>query len=196
MRRAEEIKDTAERVLERLQADRLPVRPADILRRCRRTRIYTYTQAEDALEMDPAEIERISGGADAFTLRFEEETESSYIVCYRERGNPARLNFTLAHELGHIVLRHEGRSTAEEREADLFASCLLCPDEALDGLDHPTADRLARLCYVSRACAEQAVRRREKDLPPKRKNSRLAKYIRAYVENGERHLLRWTNEKR
>jgi hypothetical protein len=50
----------------------------------------------------------------------------------------SRLRFSIAHELGHFLLKHEPltqiggeRSPAVEREADAFASELLLPEELL-----------------------------------------------------------------
>ena len=56
------------------------------------------------------------------------------IVARRPLG-PFRLRFTLAHELGHLVLGHQvfaGPRRPEEREANLFASALLMPREAAE----------------------------------------------------------------
>lgn len=56
------------------------------------------------------------------------------IVLNAKRGNDARKNFSLAHELGHIVLHIHKQDVDEERmeeEADLFAGCFLIPGDAL-----------------------------------------------------------------
>lgn len=58
-----------------------------------------------------------------------------------ERKNPkVKQNFTLCHELGHVILQHEGlhfmksisnKEDAIEREANIFTSILLMPDIVL-----------------------------------------------------------------
>ena len=58
-----------------------------------------------------------------------------------ERDNPkVKQNFTLCHELGHFILRHEGNYFAEsidnqenllEREANIFSAVVLMPDIVL-----------------------------------------------------------------
>lgn len=48
------------------------------------------------------------------------------IVLYSPSWNVGRVNYTLAHEVGHIVLRHTG-SEHDESEANRFASALLMP---------------------------------------------------------------------
>lgn len=52
-----------------------------------------------------------------------------YFVLYNDRTeNGRRLSFTLAHELGHIMLAHAGEDRErEEREANAFAASLLSP---------------------------------------------------------------------
>ena len=136
----------AYRCLVKLNITQLPVRPLEILRKCRNTVVYTYQQAAENLHIEETEFEKRCGDADAFTIRGGEQ----YVVCYRVGGNPARLNFTLAHELGHILLKHNEDTSVEEAEANCFAGHLLCPEPAVQGM---TAEEIATRCYVSRAAA-------------------------------------------
>ncbi len=92
---------------------------------------------------------------DGMTVRY----GGQYLVLYREA--PARrLAFTLAHELGHILLGHAGESpTAEEREANAFAASLLCPAAAVGYLVHRrerllTAEELTAIFPLSHEAAE------------------------------------------
>ena len=138
------------RALVRMNSGELPGRPLAMLRRCRRTAVYTYEEAADHLSMPQEDFARRCYGADAFTIRG--GAEPCYVVCYRGGGNPARLNFTLAHELGHILLGHREDGTAEEAEANCFAQQLLCPAPVLRRLAEAaplTAERLAAACFVS-----------------------------------------------
>ncbi len=75
-----------------------------------------------------------------------------------------RRRFTLAHELGHIVLGHilidtpQGRtfdiSKPEiERQADIFASRLLAPACVLWGINAQTAEQIATICNISHEAA-------------------------------------------
>ena len=143
----------AYRCLVELNITHLPVRPLEILRRCRHTVVYTYQQAAENLHIEETVFEKRCGEADAFTIRGGEQ----YVVCYREGGNPARLNFTLAHELGHILLKHTEDTRVEEAEANCFAGHLLCPGPAVAGM---TAEQLATSCYVSRSAVFSALENR------------------------------------
>ena len=76
-----------------------------------------------------------------------------------------RSRFTIAHELGHILLGHVGkyrlvnREPAHtddpiEQEANVFASRLLAPACVLWGCGVQSAQDIARLCDISRTAAE------------------------------------------
>lgn len=73
------------------------------------------------------------------------------MVVVRRDSSPFRLRFTLAHELGHLVLRHQvfaGPHQPVEKEANLFAQALLLPrDSILEDLsvEPLTLSRLAIL---------------------------------------------------
>ncbi len=52
---------------------------------------------------------------------------SERIVAYNNAMPKARVRFSLAHELGHHVLKHQGSSRRNEIEANYFAGHLLAP---------------------------------------------------------------------
>lgn len=59
---------------------------------------------------------------------------------------PDRMRFTLAHEIGHLILHKDLIDEESEMEADLFASELLMPKEDIKNMLLPfSLDRLARL---------------------------------------------------
>ena len=154
----------AYRVLIAQQVRTLPVDPLCLLRRCRGTVVWTFGEAAERLSLSPGEFDRRFGAADAFTLC----GDGRYVVVYREGGNPARQRFTLAHELGHRVLGHTGGAT-DEREADCFASHLLCPRPVIVRLAERgaplDAERLAGVFYVSLGCAKMAVATPQPTIP-------------------------------
>jgi len=53
------------------------------------------------------------------------------IILYNEQKPDARRRFTIAHEIGHIALKHCEHGAAEEAEANFFAAQLLMPDAIL-----------------------------------------------------------------
>lgn len=58
--------------------------------------------------------------------------ENLYLVIYNDAVNYRyRINWTIAHEIGHIYLGHTNDTAQEEIEAHAFASYLLMPDTIL-----------------------------------------------------------------
>lgn len=83
-----------------------------------------------------------------------------------------RCRFTIAHELGHILLGHPTRNGYHartidkdrpeiEREADMFASRLLAPACVLWGLGLHTAEEIAKACNISLTAAAIRTERME-----------------------------------
>lgn len=81
-----------------------------------------------------------------------------------------RIRFTIAHELGHILLGHVGKYSLVnrepspndnpiEREANVFASRLLAPACVLYGCGIKTADEISALCDISPQAAEYRMKR-------------------------------------
>lgn len=61
--------------------------------------------------------------------------EFPIIILNLNKGSKARKNFSLAHELGHLILHSEIdeiNSDKMEEEADVFAGCFLMPQSALE----------------------------------------------------------------
>lgn len=108
--------------------------------------------------------------AEGLSLRFQGE----YLILYDETiKNPRRILFTLAHELGHILLGHaEEKGETAEREAHCFAAALLAPTVALRYLatrDGPLcAERLTAVFPLSQEAAVHrlAMLERTPILPP------------------------------
>lgn len=86
-----------------------------------------------------------------------------YIFVFRGAYRP-RQRFTVAHELGHILLRHVGKYALVNREpipsdnpieqaANVFASRLLAPACVLWGCNAFTPEAIADLCDISMQAA-------------------------------------------
>ena len=161
MNSSDRVARLAYRILLRHGDGTLPVQPMDILRRCRGVRVMEQREASRNAGVDRF----LQPGHEAVTIPVPlEDGGLGRLVVYDGTADPPRLRFTLAHELGHIALRHTGSFEGEEREADLFASHLLIP--------RPVLWRLAkeRSLYVEELCAlffvsPTALRRTRYDRP-------------------------------
>lgn len=94
-----------------------------------------FIQRLAALEIDTVRLNRLST---AYSLHVEDRD----VIVIPETGNWFKENFDLAHELGHLVLGHEGVMSTQGREvsreetaANAFAADLLLPEHELRGID-------------------------------------------------------------
>lgn len=70
--------------------------------------------------------------AEGITLRL----PGMSLILYDDKiKNDGRRNWTIAHELGHVLLGHTELTKATEREADAFAAELLMPESVIRFLD-------------------------------------------------------------
>ena len=98
--------------------------------------------------------------------------EGRPVIVVSRDAVPARQRFTVAHELGHILLGHVGRYELVNREpspqdnpieqaANVFASRLLAPACVLWGCGAKTPEEIATLCSISHQAAEFRAERME-----------------------------------
>lgn len=110
---------------------------------------------------------------------YEPTDESDGMSCYingmphiyvSSEVSPERRRFTIAHELGHIILGHVGKYELVNREpspddnpveqaANVFASRLLSPACVLWGCNVRTAEQIQELCKISQTAAEYRAKR-------------------------------------
>ena len=110
---------------------------------------------------------------------YETTDESDGMSCYingvphvfvSSAVSPERRRFTIAHEIGHIILGHVGKfelinrepsptDNPIERAANVFASRLLSPACVLWGCNVRTAGQIQELCQISRTAAEDRAER-------------------------------------
>lgn len=87
-------------------------------------------------------------------------------IVYSDTESRERVRFTIAHELGHILLGHElspdksghfrtasDRREPAETQADEFAARLLAPACVLWGLEAYEPEEIARICDISAEAA-------------------------------------------
>lgn len=100
--------------------------------------------------------------SDGFTVR----SDGRCYVFYNMEQSPGRVRFTIAHELGHVLLGHLGdgehtvynrepspEDSPEEHTANVFASRLLAPACVLHALGAVTPEQIAAACDISMAAA-------------------------------------------
>lgn len=94
-----------------------------------------------------------------------------WTIVYNDSDTPGRIRFTVAHELGHILLGHEieagfghyrrvvRNKPIAETQADEFAARLLAPACVLWALNITSAAEIERVCGISHQAALYRARR-------------------------------------
>lgn len=147
-------RDAAWKILLDCGVDRLPVDLNDI---CKRLGVRVRCYA-DVRGMSDAALQ-----ADGLTFF----SWGKPVILYNQDRSPMRIRFTIAHELGHLVMGHvaPGQRTSINREpspaddpietaANQFAARLLAPACVLWGLDVHTPEEISELCHISQQAAE------------------------------------------
>ncbi len=112
--------------------------------------------ARDNVVEPPVDVERIAFREGLRVVRKHLRTVDGYVednvLAVNADHARTRQRFTIAHELGHLVLHADGTDDNSEREADQFASALLIPREMLRRAVAETQDvhALRRRFNVSR----------------------------------------------
>lgn len=160
-------RDEAWRLLIKNHTSELPV---DVRKICKseRVRVLTYEQGKEVIES--LGLQDHVRDNDAFSL--------ARVIFYDDSTTPERQRFSIAHELGHIVLHASNGATVYNREvspndepieseANVFASRLLAPLCILHFLGVSSAQEISAFCAISNPAAEIRYRRlckiRERD---------------------------------
>lgn len=97
-------------------------------------------------------------------------TPDHRIIVYNEALPSEEIRFTVAHELGHLFLGHDlayerygttrnDQKAISEKQANQFATRLLCPSCVLWALDLDTPEKIAVFCHVPMSVAKERAKR-------------------------------------
>ena len=168
-RRYRQIRDAAAAVLVQHSDGRMPIRPQDILAHMPRCRCDIFSRYRQKMGLTQHAAGEFFTSRDAFSS-YDAQAGHYLVICNDDdhaRGVPGRLRWTLAHEIGHIVLGHlqvmgqslylqedSGEEYARfEREADYFAAMLLAHPALLQVCGIPSVGALQAFCGLSHAAA-------------------------------------------
>ncbi len=137
--------------------------PVDLNRILRQLGVGAYTYQENRRLIEKLRLSGIAGATEGLSFY----RKGKPVILYDNSLLPYRIRFTIAHEVGHIVLRHisPGDVTKRNHEPDIadspletaanqFAARLLAPACVLWGLNIHTADEIGELCHISHQAAE------------------------------------------
>ncbi|MGN0182840.1 MAG: ImmA/IrrE family metallo-endopeptidase [Candidatus Ornithomonoglobus sp.] len=163
------VRDLSWEILIRFNISSLPV---DIFSICHKAGIMVYTYRQNKELIDRLGLAQHVKNNDGFSTTINKR----YVIFYDDTIIPSgRAKFTLAHELGHILLRHitkdnvvtrwnRGEETPHdprETAANQFAARLLAPACILRELNVQTVDELRELTGLSYTAAGYRLQRLE-----------------------------------
>lgn len=150
--------------------------PVSVRALCRRMGICLFKYTEGASLIEKYKLHKYLKNDGFSTI-----IQNNYIVFYDETKPVSRIRFTIAHEIGHIVLKHllyqniacrhfvtdwnaEGAAAPNplETAANIFASRLLAPACVLWKLNIHSAEEIETLCGLSRQAAQIRAQRMER----------------------------------
>ncbi len=144
-------RDLAWQILIDNNITRLPVKVSSI---CKNLGIPVISYKKGYKIIKTAGLEEICSQSDGITFMGS--------IFYNEECSIGRQRFTIAHELGHILMHTESKYNREpstndpfiEQEANIFAGRLLAPACVLWGLGVTTAEQICQICDISPTSAK------------------------------------------
>lgn len=169
-RRYTEIRDADWQLILDLKIRELPVKISGILAALG---IEIHTYKDNYAVLVGFGLEEKMKTCDAFSLFL----NGKYVIFYDETKSHDRIRFTLAHELGHIILGSEftkmssgllvstrnseptENDVPEETEANMFAARLLAPSCVLHELKLFTVKEIMKYCAITKTAATFRLKR-------------------------------------
>lgn len=144
--RYEEIKSIVADIYYEYGIINLPVDPLQLAKK-----MQIAVNEYDEFSLDEQDKMRIAS-EDGFSYML--TGEPRFHINYNFDTFVERTRFTLAHEIGHIVLGHKEPSRKAEAEADAFAQLLLVPEAVLIYLNIQELYQVCSIFSVSKKCAQ------------------------------------------
>lgn len=167
-------------VYEKADVDSLPVDPISAANALG-IKVISYSSFLSIADVDIENLYKKS--REGFSFKYGEQ----YCIVINERScGEKRRRFTIAHELGHIVLGHLELPEITkkcENEANFFASEFLAPPAVLEACGVNSAAEISKICGISAGCAEIVFSNLYKKCNSKYKNlvkNRFSDYILLY----------------
>lgn len=164
--RRQEIKNAVYHTIQQYGSPYLPLKIGSIIRKFVNIKLITYSSQIKKYGITYAELIIDAETKDSYAVYC--KSANKYCIYYNDIDKNItqsnRVRWNLAHELGHIVLKHHEICSKEklfrnniseenyqyiEEEADYFAQLILVPHAALLGLGIRNSNHIRILCHIS-----------------------------------------------
>lgn len=170
--RRKEIKEAVYQILSEYSTPQLPIKIGTIIRNIKYIKLITYSSQIKKHGISYQELIIDAETKDSYAVR--QISTGKYCIYYndidRSIVNSNRVRWNLAHELGHVVLKHHEIAGVEklfregfdnetylylEEEANYFAQLILVPHAALICFKIVTSRDIRNLCKISDPAAKR-----------------------------------------
>lgn len=117
--------------------------------------IHTYSETAQKFGLSSFQFLSLASSEHGYTVY--NKTQNKWIIFYNNLKDECTIRFTLAHELGHIVLEHKEDDYIAKREADCFARNVLCPVPLRVGYGLITVDDYCECFNISEPMAAATI---------------------------------------
>lgn len=134
----------------------------DLLPRSIKVKVYTYADCSRKMGCSYKDFFlQYASSEHGFTIpNFK---KGKYIICFNEGKDEKTIRFTIAHEIGHIVLGHREDNSITDKEANCFARNVLCPIQIADGFGVETEQDYVNCFNISEPMAVATIANRKSD---------------------------------
>lgn len=138
-----------------------PISMRSVLRKMSNVAVHSYSEMARRFHMSFEEFYSTVSSEYGFSSRM--IGTNNYELLYNDRKDLTTIRFTLAHELGHILLGHNVDEPKENKEANCFARNFLCPIPAITEFKIDSIHDYTNTFYVSEPMAEIAIKLKKAD---------------------------------
>ena len=146
--RLEEIKENAVNMYEKYNISCIPISAFEIATKMGVTVVpYSAYSFEKQILM-------LKESEDGFVV---EKTDGSFFIFYNDKKSYGRINNTIMHEIGHIILQHTEDSELADKEVKFFAKYALAPPVLIHKLGYKNALTISDAFDISYEAAKYAL---------------------------------------
>ncbi|MCM1062339.1 MAG: ImmA/IrrE family metallo-endopeptidase [Eubacterium sp.] len=114
--------------------------------------IHTYSETSKRFDMTISQFLNVATSAHGYTVY--NATSKKGTIYFNDLKDECTIRFTVAHELGHIILDHTQDNAVARSEANCFARNLLCPVPLRDGFHLKTVQDYCECFNISEYMAK------------------------------------------
>lgn len=123
-----------------------------IIRKYSDIAVHTYSELASRMKISISGLLEITPSEYGYTVC--SSKTKHWIIYYNDTKDEKTIRFTLAHELGHVIMEHICDDEPSNCEANCFARNILCPAPIIEDLQLKTCEEYCSCFNISEPMAE------------------------------------------